>query len=160
MNIFGKINYRRLADAMTLSELAHRGQTDKAGHGYFDSHVLDVMCRVIEIVDSWDVSLAQLANDIIVTSLLHDVVEDTSVTVREIEVQFGSTVATAVDRLSRKPGQTNDDYYALVKSDPVARMVKIADIWSNSDEKRLALLDDKTAERLRRKYSKALEVIG
>ena len=48
---------------------------------------------------------------------------------------------------------------AHVRQNPLALRVKLADIADNSDESRIALLDDKTAARLRRKYAKALRAL-
>lgn len=50
-------------------------------------------------------------------------------------------------------------YYACVRTNPLALRVKLADIADNSDEVRLALLDEKTAARLRRKYAKAKKIL-
>ena len=51
-------------------------------------------------------------------------------------------------------------YYERIKDLPLALRVKLADIADNADESRLALLDDATANRLRRKYARALRMLG
>jgi (p)ppGpp synthase/HD superfamily hydrolase len=64
-------------------------------------------------------------------AILHDVVEDKKATLQEIRDLFGSKVAKSVDALSRKPGETYKDFVRRCAKDPVAKMVKIADIEDN-----------------------------
>ena len=51
------------------------------------------------------------------------------------------------------------DYYTRIRANPLALRVKLADIADNADESRLALLDEKTAARLRRKYANARKAV-
>ena len=50
-------------------------------------------------------------------------------------------------------------YYSAIRNNPLALRVKLADIADNADEARLALLDEKTADRLRRKYARARKAL-
>jgi hypothetical protein len=61
-------------------------------------------------------------------------------------------------RLTR--GTYPGEYYEAIREQSVAVRVKLADIADNADESRLALLDEATAARLRRKYAKALRALG
>lgn len=80
---------------------------------------------------------------------LHDVVEDTDVTMRDIKEQaFPIEVLTAVDLLTKKKGQPYEKYLSAVKAHPIARKVKIADMLDN-------ISDDPTPEQIR-KYAKGL----
>jgi GTP diphosphokinase / guanosine-3',5'-bis(diphosphate) 3'-diphosphatase len=81
----------RLADAYRFSEAAHKGQTRQSGDPYI-SHPL----AVAEILADW-----HLDGQALVAALLHDVMEDTSVTKAEISDTFGKPVAELVDGLSK-----------------------------------------------------------
>lgn len=64
-------------------------------------------------------------------ALLHDVLEDTSVTLLEVSQLFGSEVAEAVECLTKRKGETYDDYISRVLTNKDAVAVKIADICDN-----------------------------
>src|SRR6476620_11732716 len=77
--------------AFEFSESAHRGQFRKSGEPYI-THPL----AVASILSEWQLDAEGLA-----ASLLHDVMEDTSVTRTELESTFGKPVAAMVDGLSK-----------------------------------------------------------
>jgi GTP diphosphokinase / guanosine-3',5'-bis(diphosphate) 3'-diphosphatase len=77
--------------AFEFSESAHRGQFRKSGEPYI-THPL----AVASILSEWRLDAEGLA-----AALLHDVMEDTSVTRSEIESTFGKPVAAMVDGLSK-----------------------------------------------------------
>jgi RelA/SpoT family (p)ppGpp synthetase len=81
----------RLAEAFRFSEAAHSGQTRQSGEPYI-SHPL----AVAEILAGW-----RLDGQALVAALLHDVMEDTSVTKTEIADTFGKPVAELVDGVSK-----------------------------------------------------------
>src|SRR3990172_2959479 len=81
----------RLAEAYRFSEAAHTGQTRQSGEPYI-SHPL----AVTEILADW-----HLDGQALMAALLHDVMEDTSVTKSEIADTFGKPVAELVDGLSK-----------------------------------------------------------
>ena len=141
-------------DAATHAERvareAHVGQVDKAGRPYVD-HPRRVAARVAE-VDGRPAAVA--------VAWLHDVVEDTPTTLEDLgEAGFGVDVVAAVDALTRRPGE-GDDYYLRVAADDLASVVKLADIWDNTNPERLTLLSLDYQARLERKYRHALEVIS
>jgi len=86
-----KADIARLADAYRFSEAAHAGQKRQSGDPYI-SHPL----AVAEILAAW-----HLDGQALVAALLHDVMEDTSVTKAEISDTFGPPVAELVDGLSK-----------------------------------------------------------
>lgn len=132
--------------ARDLAHRAHSGQVDKAGRPYIE-HVT----RVAEAVAYDPVSEA--------AAWLHDVLEDCPNFAEELWA-FPDYVTAAVDKLTRWPGMTPTAYYKRVKRNAIAVNVKIADIADNAAEERLALLDEKTANRLRRKYKRAKLALG
>ena len=81
----------RLSDAYRFSEAAHAGQTRQSGEPYI-SHPI----AVAEILADW-----HLDGQALMAALLHDVMEDTSVTKAEIADTFGKPVADLVDGLSK-----------------------------------------------------------
>lgn len=66
-----------------------------------------------------------------IIALLHDVIEDTSTTLQEVEEAFGTAVACAVDCLTKRKDEPHDKYITRVLTNPDAVAVKIADICDN-----------------------------
>jgi len=81
----------RLTEAYRFSGAAHAGQTRQSGEPYV-SHPL----AVAEILAGW-----HLDSQALMAALLHDVMEDTSVTKAEISDTFGKPVADLVDGVSK-----------------------------------------------------------
>src|SRR5215471_11210220 len=77
--------------AFAFSEEAHQGQFRKSGEPYI-THPL----AVASILSQWRLDAQGLA-----AALLHDVMEDTSVTKTQIESSFGKPVADMVDGVSK-----------------------------------------------------------
>lgn len=136
------------ARAETLARAAHAGQVDKAGAPYA-AHPARVAAAV-----AGD-PLAEA------TAWLHDVVEDTSMTLADLrDVGFPEPVLAAVDALTRRADEERDAYYARVAADPLALRVKRADIADNSGPERLAKLPEATRIRLQDKYAHALAALA
>jgi (p)ppGpp synthase/HD superfamily hydrolase len=133
-------------DAIALASTAHAGQTDKAGRPYIE-HPLRVMHRV-------EGEHERMA------AVLHDVLEDTPTTTEDLRTAgCPEPVITAVRALTKRPGEPLEQSMARAAADPIARVVKRADIADNSDPERLALLDPATAQRLRRKYADSIRLL-
>ena len=96
-----------------------------------------------------------------IVALLHDVVEDTDLTLDDIAGDFPPAVIDALRLLTHKPGTNYLDYVRALRNNPNAATVKRADLLHNSDQSRLALspTDDATRARLRQKYQKALAIL-
>lgn len=111
--------------AFMLAAKAHRGQTDKAGKDY----ILHPF-RVSQFVEGGPVEIT--------IALLHDVVEDTSVTLDDLRNEgFPETVVNGVDAVTRRDGEARKLYLIRVKDNPSARLVKLADLKHNSDLSRI-----------------------
>jgi (p)ppGpp synthase/HD superfamily hydrolase len=133
--------------AIALAEQVHRGATDKAGRPYIE--------HVTRVVDAVYTNAEKMA------AALHDVVEDTSVTLDDLtDAGCPAEVITAVDALTRRPDEAYDSFLARVGQNELARRVKIADLIDNSDERRLELLSADEADRLRAKYANAIAALG
>ena len=139
--------------ARDIATRAHRGQTDKSGADYID-HPRRVAQRVHHYAAAGQQDAAQVA------AWLHDVVEDTGVTLDDLREDFTEDVVAGVDAMTRRPGEDGDDYDRRVAAHPLARAVKQADLDANTDPARTALLDEDTRARLVRRYAHAREVLA
>ncbi len=132
-----------LEDAIILASQAHRGQVDKGGEPYI-LHVLRVMLRQNE----------DAARRV---GVLHDVLEDTSVTLSDLKsAGYSEQVRAAVDCLTRRRGETYEAMIERVATNPLARQVKLADLADNLDPQRALPVDPDAASRHAR-YTAARE---
>lgn len=81
----------RIEAAYELAKKAHEGQVRSSGEPYI-SHPIAVAVILVGL---------GMDSDTIIGGLLHDVVEDTSVTLEDIEKQFGADVAELVDGVTK-----------------------------------------------------------
>lgn len=133
-----------LDEAIQTARRAHEGQLDKSGRPYI-AHPLRVMGTLRDEHER-------------MTAVLHDVVEDTSVTLADLTAAgCPEEVVAAVAAISKQPGEDQAAYLARVSANPIARAVKRADIADNMSPDRLSRLDSATQERLRAKYESALQ---
>ncbi|QUQ68026.1 HD domain-containing protein [Kutzneria sp. CA-103260] len=135
-----------VSDAVRIATDAHDGQLDKSGKPYI-GHPVRVMNRV-----SGDQER--------MAAVLHDVIEDTPVTAEDLRAAgCPERVVTAVVALSHLPDEPQADYLARVAADPIAVVVKRADIADNLSPARFSELDEATQSRLRIKYDTALRLL-
>ncbi len=134
-----------LEKAIAIAAEAHAGQLDKGGAPYI-IHPLRVMLRVNGIE-------AQVA------AVLHDVVEDTPWTLDGLrEAGFSDSVVIAIDHLTRREGEDYLDFVRRAARDPIAAVVKRADLEENSDLSRLPTVTERDRQRLER-YRLALAIL-
>jgi guanosine-3',5'-bis(diphosphate) 3'-pyrophosphohydrolase len=113
-----------LERAISIAAQAHAGQVDKAGQPYI-LHPLRVMLRVSSDAER-------------MAAALHDVVEDSDVTLQQLTSEgFPSEVVEAVDALTKRPGETRIQAAHRAAAHPVARVVKLADNAENLDISRI-----------------------
>ncbi len=149
-----------LEDAIALAAQVHRGQRDKAGQTYI-LHPLRVM-------------LSLDAEEERVVGILHDVVEDTRdrppeerVTLARLRaLGYPDAVVAALDCLTRREGESYEEFVARLKPNPLARRVKLADLDDNLDVRRLAArgsggtLGPQDLERLNRYLAARRSLLG
>ncbi len=133
--------------ALRLAYRAHAGQLDRGGVPY--------IFHPYHLAEQMDDERS------ICVALLHDVVEDTPVTLEEIQREFPSEIAEAVALLTHDP---STDYFAYVrrlKANPLARKVKLADLMHNADQTRCAGagIDPVKLQHWREKYRRAQETL-
>lgn len=131
--------------AMEIAYAAHKDQVDKGGMPYIFHP-----CHVAEQMDT---------EEEICAALLHDVAEDTDVTLEQLEqMGFPKTILRSLELLTYDGSIPYLDYIRRLKSDPVAVKVKKADLRHNSDLTRLRASTEKDRRRLE-KYRRALELL-
>ena len=133
--------------AMRLAVHAHAGHVDRAGKPYL-LHVLQVV--------------GGCGDDLMASTVaaLHDVVEDSALTLRDLKEQgFPQAVVEAVDALTRREGEAYEDCIERVSKNVLATKVKRSDLLSNLDVRRLTQVTTADTSRLER-YRKAWERLG
>ena len=132
-------------EAMKIAYRAHHGQVDKAGVPY--------IFHPVHLAE-------QMTNEYCVcAALLHDVVEDSNVTLEELAAIFPKEVVEAVALLTHAKNIPYMEYVQKIKDNPIARAVKLADLTHNSDRTRLAPDDPAAAWRWENKYKEAFEIL-
>ena len=131
--------------AMNLAYNAHHGQFDKGGVPY--------IFHPIHLAEGMDDEIST------VCALLHDVVEDTDITLSDLEkMGFPEEVIRVLSLLTHDENVPYMDYVAEIAKNPVARKVKIADLMHNSDATRVDAIDNRMKERFE-KYARALDYL-
>ena len=131
--------------AMKIAYHAHLGQVDKAGIPY----VFHPFHLAEQMHDEYSTCAA----------LLHDVVEDTNVTLEELAAIFPKEVVDAVALLTHAKNVPYMEYVKKLKDNPIARAVKLADLTHNSDRTRLSGNDPAAVWRWENKYKAAFEIL-
>ncbi|MDY0236199.1 MAG: GTP pyrophosphokinase [Gudongella sp.] len=134
-----------LGKAIDISFNAHKGQYDKAGKPYA-SHPIYVACKMKTDKEK-------------IVALLHDVLEDTEITV-EYLIQEGYTgeIIEAIIAITRENAEDYFQYIKRVKQNPLAKKVKIEDLKHNMDISRINEPTQRDLERVER-YKKALVIL-
>lgn len=135
-----------LDEARAMVGTAHAGQVDKLGRDYITAHLEPIA-----------ESLAAHGEDAEMAGLLHDILEDTSVTSEELlSAGVPPHVVRAVESVSKRPGEPYEDLIERAAADPLGRLVKLADNARNLESNdALSQTDPETASRLREKYERA-----
>lgn len=130
-----------LASAIKLCYEAHKNQVDKGGSPYYLHPIY--------------VALNMESEEQKIVALLHDVIEDTEITIDDLRKKgFSEKIIEAVDAITKK-GESYEEYLKKVKDNELAKAVKIEDIKNNMDVSRLKEITEKDISRIE-KYKKAL----
>src|SRR5437763_10477369 len=109
----GEPEMATIEKALQIAAQAHEGQKDKEGLPYI-LHPLRVMSRVED-------------EEAQIVAVLHDVVEDTQVTLDDLRrAGFSASVLAAVQCVTHRKEEPYADYVIGCKNNPVARLVKLA----------------------------------
>lgn len=131
--------------AVKVATEAHKNQTDKGGNPYIE-HPRAVAAQVNNIEHK-------------IVAYLHDVVEDTEITLEDLaEMGFTNRIVNSVRLMTKTKTLTYEEYLKRLKADESARHVKIADLKHNMDLSRIPEPAEKDYKRLE-KYKRALEFL-
>ena len=134
--------------AMKIAYSAHHGQTDKSGLPYIfhPYHLAEQMTNETSTC----------------VALLHDVVEDTPLSLDDLAQEFPPAVIEALRLLTHTPDVDYFDYVRAICQNPVARQVKLADLAHNLDKTRcsgIQAMDTKSMNKRIEKYAKARAIL-
>ena len=138
------INTKLTRKAMIIAYEAHKNQVDKSGVPY--------IYHPIHVAEQMDTE-----NECII-ALLHDVVEDTNVTFKQLEEVFSKEIIDILKLLTREETIEYDEYIKRIKNNSIACKVKIADLTHNLDKTRLDFVTEVDVKR-NEKYKKALQIL-
>ena len=141
-----KEEYANLLDkAALICVTKHKGQRDKMGCAYFQ-HPMRVATRCS-------------TDDEKIAALLHDTIEDTDVTPEYLLSEgFPQHIVDAILSVTKREGESYEDFVARAKVNPIGRVVKIHDLEDNLDVMRLDEVSPEMAARFT-KYLKALRYL-
>lgn len=119
----------KIKKAEQFARKAHKGQKQVTGRPYVDHAI-----KVASLLKKW-----KQDDEVICAGLLHDVVEDCNVSLKEIKDKFGKRVAYLVDAMSvvrikkrkKDMGATYKKFARSAKKEPSLAYIKTADMLSN-----------------------------
>lgn len=135
---------KNIKKAVNIAYNAHMGQYDRFGMPY--------VFHPIHLAESMD------TEEECICAILHDVVEDTSITFEQLEKEFSKVVIEALKLLTHDKKVPYNEYIIRLKDNPIAKKVKLADLKHNSDITRLNYLTPKDIIR-NKKYKKAIKLL-
>jgi guanosine-3',5'-bis(diphosphate) 3'-pyrophosphohydrolase len=130
--MFSQENY---IEILTFAAFAHGEQKTPKNLPY----VVHITCVAMEVINACERSQLdeKKANLAISCALLHDVIEDTSITYDELYIKFGPDIADGVEALTKdktlktKQEQMRDSIEKLLAQPYEVQMVKLADRITN-----------------------------
>lgn len=123
--------------ALEIATEAHKGQERWGGDPYIIHPV-----RVAERMATWTEKIV---------AILHDVVEDTPVSLADLSEHFPPIIIEAIDAISRRENELYFVYIHRCSCNNLARKVKIADLFDN--------MEDNCKSHTHLRYQKALEIL-
>ena len=136
-----------LGTMLVIATNAHSGAFDRGGAPYI-LHPLKVM----HYLKSDDEELMCIA-------LGHDVIEDTSVTYKDLrDAGISERVISGIRALTKVPGQTYDEYKEGVFASEDAMRVKMSDLRHNTDIRRLKGVTEKDIARMAKYHTFFMEI--
>ena len=131
--------------AMKLCFAAHKDQVDKSGVPY--------------VFHPFHLAEQMQDEQTTIAALLHDVAEDSGYTLEDLAAMgFDEAVINALRLLTHDKRVPNLEYVARLRTDPIARAVKLADLRHNSDLSRLDAVDEEARRRVG-KYAEAIRLL-
>lgn len=138
MNTIASENLLKAAEL--IATLAHKGQFDEAGVPYIEHPRF-----VAGLLPTTELKII---------GFLHDVVEDTDVTLEDLRPIFGDEITDAIAAMTHDKSIPYSDYIEIIGKNALARKVKLADLTHNMDLSRIKEITDRIQKRYE-KYQKA-----
>ena len=123
---------QQIMKALEFGANAHTGQTRASGENYFTGHCMPVAIHVAEL---------GLSANMIIAALLHDTIEDTSITHKDIRKEFNKTVADLVEGVSKlgklkyrgneRHVESLRKFFVAATKDVRVIILKLCDRWHN-----------------------------
>lgn len=133
----------KIIECLRFVEELHHGQYDKIGAPY--------ILHPVFVAEQMDTEKATIV------ALLHDVIEDTSITLDDLRDKgYSDEIIVAIDALTRRTGETYSAYIERLSNNKLARRVKIADLRHNLQPERVAMFGNTS---LVKRYQKALRIL-
>lgn len=130
-----------LEKAIHIAVEAHAGQLDKAGKAYI-FHPMRVM-------------LSGCTDEEMICGILHDVIEDTPVSIDMLRQEgFSEQVLAALDAISRREHESYSEFIERVATNRLATIVKLYDLHDNMNRDRIKEYKE-SDERRHAKYVRA-----
>lgn len=134
-----------LESAKNFSIGFHKNQVDKGGNDYFQSHIMAIVNSLEEPKEK-------------ILAYLHDILEDTACSMYDLTPYFAQEILDALDVITKKKKQSYESYLKKLKSNELAKKVKIEDLENDLDLSRLKEVTEKDLKRIE-KYKSALEFL-
>ena len=128
-----------LQEAIRIATEAHKGQVDKANQPYINHLV-----RVTSLVKGEEAKTV---------AMLHDVVEDTEITLEELSEIFPTYIVAAVNAVSRRKNETYFEFIARAASNNLGQIVKQADVQDHINN------SEAIPASLIKRYQKAISIL-
>ena len=139
--------HNQLIRATDIAIKVHTGKYDKNNQPYIN-HVIRVS------------SAGQTIQEKIVGAL-HDVVEDSNLTIDNLKEEgFDAEILDAVHTMTHYETETYDEYIDKIILNPLAARVKINDLTDNMDLRRLDVLDGETITRVKKYFAAYKKIIN
>lgn len=134
-----------LEKAIDIAVQAHKGQIDKAGKPYI-LHPMRVMLKGQD-------------EDEMICGILHDVCEDTPVSIDMLRIEgYNEKVLHALELLTRSHGEDYFEYIENVSKDKLATTIKLYDLTDNMNRSRIKYPTEADNKR-HAKYEKAYAIL-
>lgn len=130
--------------ALYIVANGHEGQRDKTGKAYF-LHPMRVAMRCS-------------TDEQRLVALLHDIIEDTRYTAKDLSYLFPKNIVNAILSVTNREGESYEAFVARAKKNTIGRVVKLHDLEDNLDVLRLTELDDRMMARYN-KYLRARRLL-
>lgn len=128
-----------LEKAILIAVKHHKNQRDSEG--------------APKVLHPINVMFAMDTENEMIAAILHDVIEDTEYTLKELSLNgFSKRVLYAVDCLTHRPGESYHRYMERVKSNDISAKVKLADLENNMDVRRMDNISQELMTSFIKKY--------